>query len=142
MPLSTSRRGFIGGLLALVAAPAIVRADIIMPVKVWRDLPPGHPWYDSQSWQELRRFMLGREIESIAQQPAIYAQHFDAVMRGLLPGGLPVGTYRFDVSAGEWNGFDRTPRRRGKWVGVVENDLGSYPGHSPITAIPRRSTLV
>jgi hypothetical protein len=33
----SSRRGFLGGLLALVAAPAIVRASSLMPVKV---LPP------------------------------------------------------------------------------------------------------
>jgi hypothetical protein len=38
-----SRRGFIGGLAGLLAAPAIVRATSLMPVKVFRrpllDLP-------------------------------------------------------------------------------------------------------
>lgn len=30
------RRGFIGGLIGLVAAPAIVQASSLMPVKVWK----------------------------------------------------------------------------------------------------------
>ncbi len=32
--LSPSRRGFIGGLIGLVAAPAIVRIESLMPVRV------------------------------------------------------------------------------------------------------------
>lgn len=31
-----SRRGLITGLISLVAAPAIVRAESIMPIKVWK----------------------------------------------------------------------------------------------------------
>ncbi len=37
MTLITSRRSFITGLVALVAAPAIVRASSLMPVKDWRE---------------------------------------------------------------------------------------------------------
>jgi hypothetical protein len=33
MPLITSRRGFLGGLLSAIAAPAVVRADLLMPVR-------------------------------------------------------------------------------------------------------------
>ena len=35
------RRGFITGLIAFVAAPAIVRAGSLMPVKAWDPLGPG-----------------------------------------------------------------------------------------------------
>lgn len=38
MTLQISRRGLIGGLAAFIAAPAIVRASSIMPVKAWNDL--------------------------------------------------------------------------------------------------------
>jgi len=35
--MSATRRGFLGGLLALVAAPAVVRAASLMPVRVMPD---------------------------------------------------------------------------------------------------------
>jgi len=40
---SISRRGLLTGLVSLIAAPAIVRAESIMPVKVWKPepWPPG-----------------------------------------------------------------------------------------------------
>jgi hypothetical protein len=40
--MNTSRRGFLAGLAALVAAPAIVRVSSIMPVKA---VPPLSKWY-------------------------------------------------------------------------------------------------
>ncbi len=36
--LTLSRRGFLAGLSSLLAAPAVVRAEALMPIKVWR--PP------------------------------------------------------------------------------------------------------
>ena len=36
--LILSRRGFLAGLSSLLAAPAVVRAEALMPIKVWR--PP------------------------------------------------------------------------------------------------------
>jgi len=39
--IETSRRKFIGSLIALVAAPAIVRVSSIMPVKA-----PDNPWIE------------------------------------------------------------------------------------------------
>ena len=36
--LILSRRGFLAGLSSLLAAPAVVRAGALMPIKVWR--PP------------------------------------------------------------------------------------------------------
>jgi hypothetical protein len=36
--LILSRRGFLAGLGSLLAAPAVVRAEALMPIKVWR--PP------------------------------------------------------------------------------------------------------
>jgi hypothetical protein len=36
--LNMSRRGFLAGLGSLLAAPAVVRAESLMPIKVWR--PP------------------------------------------------------------------------------------------------------
>lgn len=40
-----SRRSFLGGLIALVAAPAIVRATSLMPIKV---LVPEYVWVPGQ----------------------------------------------------------------------------------------------
>jgi hypothetical protein len=38
--ISTSRRSFLGGLGALIAAPAIVRASSLMPITVLKNSPP------------------------------------------------------------------------------------------------------
>jgi len=51
--IETSRRGFITGLISLVAAPAIVRVASIMPVKAMADFdpfpfPPGAYWASPQ----------------------------------------------------------------------------------------------
>jgi hypothetical protein len=47
--MNTTRRGLITGLVAFVAAPAIVRATSIMPVKAWSDRigPLGITLHDS-----------------------------------------------------------------------------------------------
>jgi hypothetical protein len=34
------RRGFLAGMASLLAAPTVVRAEVLMPVKVWRPTPP------------------------------------------------------------------------------------------------------
>jgi hypothetical protein len=49
------RRTFISGLAVVIAAPAIVRATSIMPVRtvIW-PVRKGHIWYDSAAWNELR----------------------------------------------------------------------------------------
>lgn len=46
--LALPRRRFIIGLTGLIAAPAIVRAEALMPIKVWT--PPHEPWATPQ-WQ-------------------------------------------------------------------------------------------
>lgn len=39
----TTRRGFLAGILAAAAAPAIVRAELLMPIKkIW--VPPADPF--------------------------------------------------------------------------------------------------
>lgn len=55
------RRGFLAGLVGLVAAPAIVRASSLMPVKlierdVRLELPPG-AWFEFQH-EAVRSFVL------------------------------------------------------------------------------------
>ena len=62
------RRGFITGLIAFVAAPAIVRAGSLMPVKAWDPLGPGDraPYWASPG--ELKD-VIGR-----AFMPRLYVQ--------------------------------------------------------------------
>ena len=48
------RRGFLIGLGALIAAPAIVRITSIMPVRAVPFTLTRHPLYDSDSWQRVR----------------------------------------------------------------------------------------
>ncbi len=51
----TNRRGFLTGLGSLlIAAPAIVRAASIMPVKAMPISLARHPLYDSDAWQKVR----------------------------------------------------------------------------------------
>lgn len=42
--MTVGRRGFIGGLAALIAAPAIVRASSIMPVRSFSDISVENPY--------------------------------------------------------------------------------------------------
>lgn len=43
----TNRRNFLGGIIAAAAAPAIVRAEIIMPVRsVWKPTSVGYSSFD------------------------------------------------------------------------------------------------
>jgi hypothetical protein len=43
MTLIMPRRRFLTGIATLIAAPAVVRADILMPIKVWAP-PPNSLW--------------------------------------------------------------------------------------------------
>jgi hypothetical protein len=45
------RRRFLAGLATLITAPAIVRADTLMPIKVWT--PPGDPLWGIPSFAVL-----------------------------------------------------------------------------------------
>ena len=82
------RRGFLAGLGALIAAPAIVRFESIMPVRAIVPIRKGHIWYDSPSWQKLR------EIQ--ARSPFIPP---DGFMIGYRSSGLvvPRGTWVTEV---------------------------------------------
>lgn len=53
--LEVSRRGLIVGLASFLAAPAIVRATSIMPVKAFAITPPAGAFY----WQEWKACMDG-----------------------------------------------------------------------------------
>jgi hypothetical protein len=48
------RRGFLVGLASVIAAPAIVRATSIMPVRAIVPIGRGHILYDSAAWEQLR----------------------------------------------------------------------------------------
>lgn len=48
------RRSFLIGLGALLAAPAIVHAANLMPIKRVQIALPPHPWYDSEAWERAR----------------------------------------------------------------------------------------
>ena len=52
--IQPSRRGFIAGLGALIAAPAIVRVASIMPVKTLPISLTRHPWYDHEASHRMR----------------------------------------------------------------------------------------
>ena len=58
------RRGFLKGLAGVIAAPAVVRAEALMPIKVWmppRDLLaiPSSEWTDSE-WRDTQRALLSK----------------------------------------------------------------------------------
>jgi hypothetical protein len=54
--LSMNRRGFLGAMLAACAAPAIVRAGVLMPVKQAIVLPGDNRFYDADTpWDEAPR---------------------------------------------------------------------------------------
>ena len=60
-----SRRGFIQGLIGIIAAPAIVRASALMPVKVLEptDSFLGHSYF-SEHWQgvEFSKYCRGKIV--------------------------------------------------------------------------------
>lgn len=70
--IAQSRRAFLRGGLALLAAPAIVRASNLMPIKarqrayLWHDLPYDEIQRDIQAMH----VALVREISAVAQVPA------------------------------------------------------------------------
>jgi hypothetical protein len=93
--ISTSRRGLITSALALFAAPAIVRAASIMPVKpeMWTLQAPtpvtGALWYDMSTmklWMyaegKWNRFHVGSDPISA------YGPHFPVNVTSELPGDL------------------------------------------------------
>jgi hypothetical protein len=58
------RRSFLTGLTGLIAAPAVVRASALMPIKVWtppRELwrIPSSQWTDAE-WDAATRALRGR----------------------------------------------------------------------------------
>jgi hypothetical protein len=60
--MQTSRRTIITGLVSLIAAPAVVRADSIMPVKAWKPyrVAPGLYIYNDEGF--LTRFIPRAEV--------------------------------------------------------------------------------
>jgi hypothetical protein len=63
------RRNFLKGLAALIAAPAVVKAEILMPIKVWR--PP-------LEWREGFVVLNGAELKA-SEFPAlfeVFGHHF------------------------------------------------------------------
>lgn len=65
-----SRRGIVGGLASLLAAPAIVRASSLMPVKPVGIISPMDEWLKNNGWIELRkwRIHLGDPIFEVTEQ--------------------------------------------------------------------------
>ena len=59
--IETSRRGFLAGFGALLAAPAIVRVTSIMPIKVPPIILARHPLYDSEEWHAVRQNFYTRK---------------------------------------------------------------------------------
>ena len=52
--IKSTRRGFLTAGLALLAAPAIVRASSLMPIKSWIE----HPWSPQRLERALRQFVV------------------------------------------------------------------------------------
>ncbi len=79
-----NRRGIIGGLISLFAAPAIVRAGSLMPVKAVSDLPPwpidwGPVWSNIQVYPSFNEMVTealrkhAREVvDNVSQQNAFW----------------------------------------------------------------------
>ena len=63
--IETSRRGLITGLVSFIAAPAIVRASSLMPVKVMPDL--AEYWLKPEHGMPVRRAFLDKPIVQIYQ---------------------------------------------------------------------------
>lgn len=63
----TSRRGLLVGLGAILAAPAIVRASSIMPVKAFKRSPQWYQLAIVQSGEDLIFFVDGREISRMSK---------------------------------------------------------------------------
>jgi len=84
-----TRRKFIGLTLGLIAAPAVVRASSLMPVKAWRGSTVGTVWIDCDvhyadastlAWIE-------REFELIASQRNPLAFHISEAAHEILRNG-------------------------------------------------------
>jgi hypothetical protein len=71
-----SRRGFLLGALAVVAAPALIRPGLLMPVKPWRR---GFPWEPSTHvmlWMDDKAMASFTEAEFAAEFPAPIIESF------------------------------------------------------------------
>lgn len=105
-----SRRGFLVGLAALIAAPAIVRVTSIMPVR--SIVLARHPLYDSDAYQVDRLAFYGRSpcMDALPTLQEIQ----DRLVRAL---AVPD---KYLLSA----------RPRGQWIGEVR-PLENWPGMKP-----------
>ena len=61
---SLSRRSLITGFVGLIAAPAIVRASSLMPIKPWK------PWHEGVTFKCTERFLKG-PFGTVAFAPAM-----------------------------------------------------------------------
>lgn len=75
--MELNRRGFITGLGALIAAPAIIRVADLMPIKAWKE-PDGAWWEisDDHDWL-VEEFNRHQELEEALTKSTIEAMMAD-----------------------------------------------------------------
>jgi hypothetical protein len=79
-----SRRSFIGGLTALIAAPAIIRVATLMPIKVHEPLivpqsilmPPTAHWVSS-----LNDWGPGSDMQNIVDEAVAYENYWASTLK-------------------------------------------------------------
>lgn len=99
--MKPSRRGFITGLVSLIAAPAIVRVDSIMPVRAIQTTVALPAVGITELVRVMMRDMSGGHIVDWRGGPSAGDLKFDAVQ------GNP-GFSRFDGE--RWRDYDPLPR--------------------------------
>lgn len=117
-----NRRGFLGSILALGAAPAIVRASSLMKLALLR--PPGGVWVDFgsgrmyvHSVRSLQNALHGFDIHGV--------DYIDSGFSGIrIPNPYPGDSGGFEVA--ERITLPQTPRRLVRWV-PVEAFRKDYP---------------
>lgn len=77
-----TRRGFIGGMLSLLAAPAIVRVASLMPISVPKvDLitsaTESYAAFEDRWEPKLYRFYSGYDVINVSEEDMISAARFD-----------------------------------------------------------------
>lgn len=81
--INPSRRGFIAGLGALViAAPAIVRASSLMPVRAWREIALPEPPRGFIGWGRLQADAI-RDLDTVLGRRVIDGEGENLSFRGI-----------------------------------------------------------
>jgi hypothetical protein len=83
MTLILPRRRFLTGLASVITAPAVVRAEILMPIKVWTPRAlwriPSSEWTDAE-WDATRRDLMSKEPSEWTEIEWRLAQDMDVCL--------------------------------------------------------------